>query len=227
VKAEAKRFNYEFALKVAAVIAVIVNSMLAIMGYVDFTGQLETLGISTNEIDLGLPTLLFQGYLAVVLAVYVKAADWFPWGALALTFIPTIIFYYSIAKLFAFRNRTDKGAFSFLMTLGLVMVSIIPTVGLQSGQKSAYSTFEKQNPTDASQRISGLKTVMTITTKEGTKVTGDTVFASTLYTYVLQGPDLYKIANRDNHIVSVTKINPVLRSKPTPKEDAPKATVGS
>ena len=225
VKAEETRINYELALKLAAAIAVIVNSLLAMMGYVDFTGKLETLGISTNEIDLGLPTLLFQGYVAVVLAAYIKASAWFPWGALVLTLIATLIFYYPVSKLLATQSWLEKGIFSLLLTLALDGISIIPTLGLQSGLDSAYSTFEKQNPVGQNQSIQGLETTMTINTKEGVVVTGETVFASALYTYVLQGAKLYKIANRDNHIVSMTKINPVLRSKQ--KEEPPKANAGS
>jgi hypothetical protein len=226
IKAETKPLNYELGLKLAALIALVLNSLLAIIGYVDFTGKLETLGISTNEIDLGLPTLLFQGYLAIVLDGYTYIASHFPWGILGLSFIPSLFLYFPVSKLLKSRSRIDSWVFCLLLTLGLVIISIIPTIGLKRGIDSAFSTFEKENPIDRDNTIKGLRTETTIQTKEGPTITGDTVFASTLYTYVLQRSELYKIANRDNHIVSITVIHPEMRSAPKVRV-APPATPAS
>lgn len=213
-QSESKPLNYELGLKLAALIALVLNSLLAIIGYVDFTGKLETLGISTNEIDLGLPTLLFQGYLAIVLDGYTYIASHFPWGILGLTFIPSLFLYFPVSRLLKSRSRIDSWVFCLLLTFGLVIISIIPTIGLKRGIDSAFSTFEKENPLDRGNTIKGLRAETAIQTKEGPKISGDTVFASTLYTYVLQRAELYKIANRDNHIVSVTVIHPEIRSSP-------------
>jgi hypothetical protein len=208
IQADTKPLNYELGLKLAALVALVLNSLLAIIGYVDFTGQLETLGISTNEIDLGLPTLLFQGYLAIVLDGYTYVASHFILGVLGLALIPSLVLYFPVSKLFKSRSPIDNWLFCMLLTMGFVIISIIPTIGLKRGIDSAYSTFKKQNPTEESSKILRLGTKSTILTKEGAKISGHTVFASTLYTYVLQGAELFKIANRDNHVVSVTTIHP-------------------
>lgn len=221
IQPDANPLNYELGLKLAALVALILNSLLAIIGYVDFTGQLETLGISTNEIDLGLPTLLFQGYLAIVLDGYTFIAAHLIWGTLGVTFIPAMLLYFPVSKLFKSQSPIDNVMFCLLLTLALVVISIIPTIGLKRGIDSAYSTFREENAIEASSRILRLGTKSTILTKEGAKVSGHTVFASTLYTYVLQGAELFKIANRDNHVVSVTTIHPEVQS--AHKGNAPQA----
>lgn len=212
IKPETKPLNYELGLKLAALVALVLNSLLAIIGYVDFTGQLETLGISTNEIDLGLPTLLFQGYLAIVLDGYTYVASHFILGVLGLALIPSLVLYFPVSKLFKSRSPIDNWLFCMMLTMGFVIISIIPTIGLKRGIDSAYSTFKNENPTEESNKILRLGTKSTILTKEGAKISGHTVFASTLYTYVLQGAELFKIANRDNHVVSVTTIHPEVQS---------------
>lgn len=219
--------DYELGLKLAAITAVLLNSLLAMMGYVDFIGHLETLGISTNEIDLGLPTLLFQGYLSVVLGTLSSSANHLLVSLPALILIPIMFFYLPVSIFFKNREGALKIILCLMIFLGLMLVSMLPLLGLVNGEDSAYSTFESQNKTISKSTIGELTTQATIVTKEGPKIKGDTVFASTLYTYVLQGPELYKIANRDNHIVSVTKITAVLKSKPTPSEEPPKANAGS
>ena len=212
-KLELKTPDYGLAIKLAAIIGVTLNSLLAVMGYVDFTGKLETLGISTNEIDLSVPTLLFQGYIKLVLDPFSSAARLFPWGAIALTFVPTIIFYFPISKLVKKRSGTDKLMLAMIMTLFAISILIIPTAGWKKGIESAFTTFEKQNDMHK-QEIRDLDTEVSIKTNDDKIISGYTVFASTLYTYVLQGAELFKIANRDNHIVSVTKITPKFQDKP-------------
>lgn len=206
------KINFEFSLKLAAVIVGLLNGVLAIMGYVDLTGRLDSFGISPNEIDLGLPSLLFQGYRSGVLAAYQYAVDHFG-GMLAVLIVPAVVFYLVLSRLLE-SHRWEKNFVTCLMlALGLMVVSIAPHGGLRQGQESAYSAFKKQNEVDGRYRITGLSTETTMVTKEGPTITGETIFASTLYTYVLQGPKLYKIANRDNHIVSVSNISANLRLK--------------
>lgn len=204
--------NLEFSLKVAAVVVALFNGLLAIMGYVDFTGRLDTLGISPNEIDLGLPALLLQGYRSGVLSAYTYATDDFG-GFLAVMLIPAIVFYLPVSRLLKDRRWEETVILCLILALVLMIISIAPNGGLLRGQESAYLAFEKQNDIDGRYSIRRLDTEKTFVTKEGPTIVGDTIFASSLYTYVLQGPKLYKIANRDNHIVSETKITAFLRMK--------------
>jgi hypothetical protein len=206
------RINFEFSLKLAAIIVGLLNGLLAIMGYINFTGRLDSFGISSNEIDLGLPSLLFQGYRSGVLAAYQYAVDHFG-GMVAVLVVPAVVFYLILSRLLKPRRWQNNFVICLLLALGLMVVSIAPHGGLRQGQESAYSAFKKQNEVDGRYRITGLSTETTMVTKEGPTITGETIFASTLYTYILQGPKLYKIANRDNHIVSVSNISANLRLK--------------
>lgn len=206
------RLNFEFSLKLAAIIVGLLNGLLAIMGYVDFTGRLDSFGISPNEIELGLPSLLFQGYRSGVLSAYQYAADNFG-GMLAVLVIPAAIFYLLLSRLLKHRRWEETGLICLALALALLVVAIAPHEGLRRGQESAYSAFKKQNEVSGRYRITGLSTETTIVTKEGPTIVGETIFASTLYTYILQGPKLFKIANRDNHIVSVSEISANLRLK--------------
>jgi hypothetical protein len=211
--------NYELGLKVAALIAVIVNSALACIGYVDFTGQLETLGISTNEIELGLPTLLLQGYFSTVVSSLEYAAD-HALGLLLILAVPVLAAYIPVSRYLEKRDLVDRFAVCMMLTLLFLTISIVPVIGLRHGELSAYETYSRQNKPQTGDVIVNLARKKTITTKDNKIISGETVFASTLYTYILQGPELYKIANRDNHIVSVTTIDPVVVSQVGAKNKA-------
>jgi hypothetical protein len=220
VEPEPPKKNHEFNLKLAAVFVALVNGILAIWGYVDFTGRLDAFGISPTEIDLGLPALLFQGWRSGVLNAYQYATDSFG-GMLAVLVIPAFLFFPFVSRALKERRWEDRVVLCLILALLLMIVSIAPNVGLRSGQQAAYSAFRQQNPVDGNFDIRGLEVEKTYVTKEGPTITGDTIFASSLYSYVLEGPKLYKIQNRDNHVVSVTKINPVLRSKHKPTVKTP------
>lgn len=208
-----KELNFDLSLKILALTAVLLNSCLAIMGYVDFTGYLQAFGISTNELDLSLSTLLFQGYIEIVVASFSAAADHFLLGALAILIVMTCIFLFPVSIFFKNRDRVDKTVAAMMIGYLAFIVLIIPLVGLHRGEERANKLFDKQNNTNPTQK---LKVSHSIKTKEGASVSGETILASPQYTYILQRRELYKIANRDNHIVSIANI-----------EDTPKRSTAS
>lgn len=218
-KSEPAPKNYELSLKLAAIVVALVNGMLAVMGYVDFTGRLESFGISPTEIDLGLPALFFQGWRSGVLNAYQYATDSFG-GMAAVLVVPACLFFPIVSRSFKGRRWEDRFVVCLILALLLMIVAIAPNAGLRRGQESAYSAFRQQNPVDGNYDIRGLETEKTYVTKEGPTISGITIFPSSLYSYVLEGSNLYKIQNRDNHIVSITKIKPVLRLKRKPKAEA-------
>lgn len=202
-KPPAKELNFDLSLKVLALIALVLNSCLAIMGYVDFTGYLQTFGISTNELDLSLSTLLFQGYIEIVVASFSAAANYSVLGAIAIFIVMTCIFLFPASIFFKNRDRVDKTAAAMMIGYLAFIALIIPVVGLHRGEERAYLIFDKQNGTNSTQK---LNTNHIIKTKEGVSVSGETIFASPQYTYILQRRELYKISNRDNHIVSIVNV---------------------
>lgn len=206
-----KEFNFDLSLKVLALTAVVLNSCLAIMGYVGFTGYLQAFGISTNELDLSLSTLLFQGYIEIVATSFSAAADYFPLGAIVILIVMTCIFLFPASILFKNRDRVDKTIAAMMIGYLALIALIIPLVGLHRGEERANKLFDRQNNTDPTQK---LEASSTIKTKEGPSISGETVFAAPQYTYILQRRELYKISNRDNHIVSIINI------KETPKRSA-------
>lgn len=202
-KPPAKELNLDLSLKVLAFTALVLNSCLAIMGYVDFTGYLQTFGISTNELDLSLSTLLFQGYIEIVVASFSTAAEHFLLGATAILIVMTCIFLFPVSIFFKNRDRVDKTVAAMMVGYLAFIALIIPVVGLQRGEERAHLIFDKQNSTNSTQK---LNTTHTIKTKGGVSVSGETIFASPQYTYILQRRELYKISNRDNHIVSIANV---------------------
>lgn len=202
-KPPAKELNFDLSLKVLALTALVLNSCLAIMGYVDFTGYLQTFGISTNELDLSLSTLLFQGYIEIVVASFSAAADHFLLGATAILIVMTCIFLFPVSIFFKNRDRVDKTVAAMMIGYLAFIALIIPLVGLHRGEERAHLIFDKQNRTNSTQK---LNTSHTIKTKGGVSVSGETIFASPQYTYILQRRELYKISNRDNHIVSIANV---------------------
>ncbi|WP_339526906.1 hypothetical protein [Pseudomonas sp. EL_65y_Pfl2_R96] len=202
-KPPGKELNFDLSLKVLAFTAVVLNSCLAIMGYVDFTGYLQAFGISTNELDLSLSTLLFQGYIEIIVTSFNAAADHSLLGALAILIVMTCIFLFPVSIFFKNRDRIDKTVAAMMIGYLAFIVLIIPLVGLHRGEERANKLFDKQNSIDPTQK---LKVSLSMKTKEGVSVSGETIFASPQYTYILQRRELYKIANRDNHIVSIANV---------------------
>jgi len=209
--------GYDLPLKLAALISLILNGCLAIMGYVDIMGQLATFGIGTSEIEPGLPMLLFQGYITVVLSLHHYIDSHFPLGILAIVLTFTLALYPLVSKLPGQKNATTKFATCLFATTFFLLITLIPQIGFQRGQNTAYRTFERQNFNENGERVESIRWTKTITTKEGKTISGGVVFSSAMHTFVLQGSEVFKIANSDNHLVSTTKLSPGFAASGIPK----------
>lgn len=200
---EGKENRLDISLKIITALYVFFNIALAIMGYSILTGKLETLGISTNEFDFSLSTLLFQGYTTVILDNYSAAAKYTIIGPIFILIIAISIAALPAFYIFKDRSKTDRSVATLVIAGILFTLPVIPLFGLAAGERGALSTLKLQNDSLTSDTSKEL----TIITKDKLTITGTPVFMSDQYSYILSKHKIYKIMNRDNHIVSVTTFN--------------------
>lgn len=209
---EGKENRLEISLKILAALYVFFNIALAIMGYSILTGNLETLGISTNEFDFSLSTLLFQGYTTVILDNYSAAAKYTIIGPILILIIAACIAALPALYIFKDRSKIDRAVATLVIAGILFTLPVIPLFGLAAGERGALSTLKFQNdslPSDTTKEL-------TIFTKDKLTITGTPVFMSDQYSYILSKNKIYKIMNRDNHIVSVTTFNMPAQTQEAP-----------
>jgi hypothetical protein len=205
-KPPTKNFSLDTLLKSLAFTAVILNSCIAIMGYVDITGYLQAFGIGTNELDLSLSSLLFHGYTEIIVASISSAATYPILGATAVFVVMTCIFIIPVSLILKNQDRVDKSVISMMIGFFVFILLIIPLVGIHRGEERALTLFDKQNKTQVTKE---LITHHTTITKEGSSISGKTIFASAQHTYILQNREVYKVANSDNHVVSITTLKEI------------------
>ena len=195
--------RFDLSIKIITAIYVLFNISLAIMGYSNLTGNLETLGISTNELDFSLSTLLFQGYTTVILEGYNSAGNSPISSAIIVLISACTISAFPAFILFKHTPVFNRIMVTVILATILSTLPIIPVFGLAAGEERAQLTFEKLNGFYPSK---GIRPELTITTKDNITITGTPIFMSDKYSYIMNTNKVYKIMNRDNHLVSVTDL---------------------
>ncbi|MBK5299718.1 MULTISPECIES: hypothetical protein [Gammaproteobacteria] len=200
----------ELILKTIAFLTVAINGGLSILGYIHLAGYLDTFGVSLNELEIGLPTLLFNGYLSAMIAI----TDHHIFSAIALIITTTTLLSCGLFIVFRTKQWAKKFISHAMATLLVISIPLIPIFGITAGQRDAYRDYRLENGTPP---IISLTNTTTINTKDNKTITGTKIFATIQYTLILQKNELYKILNKGNQIVSISKFTPKLEQQMTSK----------
>lgn len=203
LSAPTRNESMDLFVKLVALASVAIQSALAIYGYSLLTGNYEAFGISMSELEVGMPTLLFHGYLFIFMDTYIPVAQ-----------IPivgkwiTALLFILIASLVVWQvKRTssieDKFSATSILAFVLVVVVSLPMFGLIRGQSIA---LEDIGHTGLPASLGQLSKTHVIPTDQGEKQ-GMVVAATTKYTFLLTGTKVLKIDNDGNKIVRVTKLS--------------------
>lgn len=200
----------EFVLKLTAFLSVAVQGLLVIYGYSALVGNYEFFGIKMSELEVGLPTLMFQGYLLILTDTITPASENPSLGTflvalfLGLTFavIAALIVWWAKP---AHRKVDISGAVIVFASL-LLILFFVPALGALRGQGlAAQDLIQSGLPPSTSKAPPNLTHV--ITTDQGEK-SGVLITATTKYTFLRVDTEVLKIDNDGNKVVRVTKISP-------------------
>lgn len=200
----------ELVLKTLTFLTVVINGVLSILGYMHLAGYLDSFGISLNELEIGLPTLLFNGYLSAMTGMM----DYHIFSVIAAAITTTTLVSFGLFIVFRTKQWAQKFISQAMAMLLVISIPLIPIFGITAGQHDAYRDYKTENGT---LNISSLASKIAINTKDNKTITGTKVFATTQYTLILQKDELYKILNKGNQVVSISKFTPTLEKK-TPQK---------
>lgn len=198
------RVDTDFAFKLASLSAVVLQAVLLIHGYSVLAGQYDLFGIDINELEIGLPTLIFNGYVSLLTDLYGAASRTRIVGPALLLggfVLLAAIFVWPVMK--AARSNSKLTA-SALLGFTLFIVFSLPMFGVIKGQKNALNDFKKQSGINSATSV---QTEHSITTDQGEEKRGMIIVASAKYTFMLSGTDVFKIDNDGNKVVRVTRLS--------------------
>lgn len=196
------RTDTDFAFKLIGSGAIVLQSALLIHGYSVLAGQYDAFGIAINELEIGLPSLMFNGYVFLLTDLY-KTANRVPLfgpGALLLVFILlAAAFVWPIMRA---AKRDRKVGTSVLLGFALFFVFSLPILGVLKGSSLAQELIQQAAGIKSSSlpRVEHL-----ITTDQGEK-RGTIIVASEKYTFLLSGTEVLKIDNDGNKVVRMTRL---------------------
>lgn len=197
------RTDTDFAFKLIGSGAIVLQSALLIHGYSVLAGQYDAFGIAINELEIGLPSLMFNGYVFLLTDLY-KTANRVPLfgpGALLLVFILlAAAFVWPIMRA---AKRDRKVGTSVLLGFALFFVFSLPMLGVLKGSSLAQALLQQATGIKSSSlpRVEHL-----ITTDQGEQKRGTIIVASEKYTFLLIGTEVLKIDNDGNKVVRVTRL---------------------
>ncbi|RON08459.1 hypothetical protein BK659_13760 [Pseudomonas brassicacearum] len=205
------KLSTEAVFKSLALFAVALNGSLTVFGYMNLAGYLERFGITLSELDIDIPTLMFQGYLTLVNGVYGEANKYPLFGPAALCFVFVLIAGAIVFKLLPKHSPDKKFAISMFLGTLFLLSPTIPFLGAKYGMKLAAEDYSSQN--GAWPKL-GLQKTHTIKTNNG-DISGAVLFSTKSYTIILVKNEVYKLSNDTNRIVRKITLSP--REEPMEK----------
>lgn len=201
--AQAQSEGSDFIFKLIALVVVAAQSTLAIYGYSALTGHYETFGISMSELEVGLPTLLFQGYLFLFMDTALPAFQVPLVGPslIALAFM-------SIAAWVVWRFKStssfeEKLWATAVLGFLLYVLFVMPLFASDSGRKIALVDIGRSGLPTSPSHLSRTHVIpIGKDEKQGMLIT-----ATTKYTFLLVGTEVLKIDNDGNKVVRVTRLS--------------------
>lgn len=196
----------EFALKLTAFLSVAVQGLLVIYGYSALAGNYEVFGISMSELEVGLPTLMFQGYLLILTDIVVLPSENLTLGAVLVALVFALIAALVVWCVKPAHRKVDLSGAAIVFGCILFILFFLPALGALRGQGLAVKDLSQAGLRPSTTKALPHLTHV-ITTDQGEK-SGVLITATTKYTFLLVDTEVLKIDNDGNKVVRVTKISP-------------------
>jgi hypothetical protein len=190
--------NIDLALKLVASATVVSQAALVVYGYSHLVGYYEQFGIDTNELALGTPTLLLNGYINI-LTQALSIATTLPLigpGLVAMAFvIAAAIFVWLVTKGIKLQVIIGLSAW-----IGILLFAgfFAPAAGVARGVKSGQSDFTKFTHQATPH---GLDSIQTIITDKDVNLTGHLILADSKSTFLLVDKTVFKIDSDSGRVI--------------------------
>ena len=193
-------------------VALAINGLLAGAGYLFLAGYLSKVGIDISELEIGLPSLLLNGYIFALETLILGDED-IRWLKMTVFFsIVGLLIYFLTMR--AFSNKIGKElrtmlAVAIAPAVGLVLM-LAPAWIFSIGEGSAFKTDISEMGLPSQESTSKTQAVRT---SEG-HLRGQLVIADQRYTYLRSDNVIYKIANDSQTVVRTITFTPDESDKP-------------
>lgn len=200
----------DLAFKLINYVALGVQAALIAYGYTVLAGYYNQFGIEIGELDLGIPTLLLDGYLYAFTGA-MSTVNRIP---LFGQYIPGVTFIAIALPLVFLVMRGAKAQTIVFLSCWVGFVSLIafiaPALGLQQGMNKAHVDFAEYTGQEVT---TGLSNTLSLLTDKGEKLSGHLILADTKSTFLLIGKTVYKIDNATNRVMRETVLTKKEASK--------------
>jgi hypothetical protein len=185
-----------------ALAAVAIQGLLAVYGYCALAGEYDAFGISMSELDVGMASLLFYGYISLLLDTVIPLAH-IPHIGSVLQAIPYMLLAGGLVwHIKRTSSLEEKLITTALLGGALFMLVALPILALSRGQKSGLEEITQHG---LSAPAGQLQKTHIIQTDQGEKQ-GMLITATTKYTFLLVGTEVLKVNNDGNKVMRVTKL---------------------
>ncbi|MCJ1888260.1 hypothetical protein LNN38_25630 [Pseudomonas sp. LA21] len=195
-----EKLSLDVSLKLAAVVAAMVNACLIVFGYMRYLALLELFGIERSEVSFSIADLLAYGYGATINMVVASREAQFVFGGLAGLIAITLV-------LLLWQKGAAWKQMLVSWLLG-ILIAFLPTVPMYVGyypaKRSLLAVAAEHLGIEAS-NLGGVKKRTEVLTSEGWRQ-GDVLLANAEFTYLLADSVVYKVRLSDGVIVRKTQL---------------------
>lgn len=195
--------NAELAFKLITYGSLASQAALLILGYSILVGRYEQFGIDTNELALGTPSLLLNGYVDLFSRAIDMASQWptIGPGLLAFIFVAVAAVFVSLVT----RRLTTAIIVGLSAWIGifLFVAFFVPALGVQSGVNKGLADFNKYTHLEASL---GLEKIHTVITDKNERLTGHLILADGKSTFLLVGTKVIKLDGSSGRVIRETEL---------------------
>lgn len=182
-------------------VALVMNGLFAAAGYLFLSGHLRKLGIDIGELEIGLPALLFYGYLFLTNMIVESGFLTILVSSFILGLIATAMLAFDAAikalgvknlKEIPFKGQIKTGS---IVCIFSVFALIIPACVYQQGEKYAV-----KNEVASMKLNAPLSDEIHVIPSDEGEIRGSLIIADQSFVYILAGSTVYKVDNNTQQI---------------------------
>ncbi|KWS48653.1 hypothetical protein [Pseudomonas syringae] len=196
--------NAELAFKLITYGTVASQAVLLVLGYSILVGRYEQFGIDTNELALGTPSLLLNGYVDL----FSRAIDM---ASQSPTIGPGLLAFIFVAVAAVFVSLVTKRLTTAIIVglsawigMFLFVAFFVPALGVQNGVNKGLADFNKYTHLEAPL---GLDKIHTVITDKNERLTGYLILADGKSTFLLVGMKVFKLDGSSGRVIRETELS--------------------
>ncbi|MCP1641003.1 hypothetical protein J2T41_000597 [Pseudomonas citronellolis] len=212
VEAGVHQLSLDVSLKLAAVVAAVINACLLIFGYMRYLAMLELFGIERSEVVFSVADLLAYGYGAMINMVFASRVAQIVFGGSAGTIAIT-------AVLLLWKKGAAWKQMLVSWLIGIV-IAFLPTLPMFVGYypaRHALLAVAAEHLGVEPDKLDAVKKRTEVSTSDGW-MQGDVLLTTGEFTYLLSDSVVYKVRQTDGKVIRRTHLLAKLKEFPEPND---------